>query len=62
MLHYINMPTKDWWEHQRNYRPELRHPRISESEEITAERFRQEYEANETRKMMEAHNDIRAIS
>ena len=61
MLHYINMPNKAWWEHLRNDKP-VKHPRISESEEITAERFRQEYEANETRKLMEAHNDIRAIS
>ena len=57
MLHYIRMPTKEWWEHPRNYKS-----RISDIEELVSERFRQEYEANETRKILEEHNDIRAIS
>ena len=67
MLHYINMPIKhrEWLEDPRNHRTmTLVQPysRISRSEAITAARYRREYEANETRKMMEVHNDIRAIS
>jgi len=64
MLHYINMPIKhrEWLEDPRNHQSELWHSRITLTEKMTAARYRREYEANETRKMMEVHNDIRAIS
>jgi hypothetical protein len=66
MLHYTRMPTREWWKHK-DLQPwptpyPRKHPWISEFEEETAESFRQECEANEIRKLMEAHNDIRAIS
>ena len=69
MLHYTRMPTRNWWKHQKDFQPwpgpyphPYKNPWISEFEEETAEEFRREYEANETRKMMEAHNDIRIVS
>jgi hypothetical protein len=60
MLHYTNMPIKEWWEHPKN--KSAKHPRISEFEEKTAERYRLEFEANETKRMMEVYNDIRFVS
>jgi hypothetical protein len=66
MLHYTRMPTREWWKHK-DLQPwpspyPCKHPWISEFEEETAERYRHEYEANETRRMMEVYNDIRINS